>query len=294
MSGLRASRNAHRGPTRSSRIRVAPRSSSRGLVSPGDEERRRLLARHRRLSMNPDSADGSLAMVGRSTSETPSRACSPDPGVHREHGLLIDERHSRYAAERVPGAVYVETTGRGQIADEIEQFLHGYQAGAARPTASWRPCSSPTRRLDRPRRRVGRSRPGGLARASRRARREHRRENSPGEVRQSLGDSACSRHSTVRAGQSAAQSRFAHGVREPGSRRTSRPTPGDRELLVDDDIGGLAVHSARGSAARRPGGGLLVRSTVRDLIVGSDRVLADRGEHELRGIPGAWRIFEAR
>jgi hypothetical protein len=30
------------------------------------------------------------------------------------------------------------------------------------------------------------------------------------------------------------------------------------------------------------------------LIVGSDQTLADRGEHELRGIPGVWRVFAVR
>ena len=36
---------------------------------------------------------------------------------------------------------------------------------------------------------------------------------------------------------------------------------------------------------------MLVSSTVRDLIVGSGEKLVDRGEHELKGVPGAWRIF---
>ena len=41
-----------------------------------------------------------------------------------------------------------------------------------------------------------------------------------------------------------------------------------------------------------PGPGeVLVSSTVRDLIVGSDQVLADRGEHQLKGIIGSWLVF---
>ncbi len=31
--------------------------------------------------------------------------------------------------------------------------------------------------------------------------------------------------------------------------------------------------------------------SVRDLIVGGDRILADRGEHQLKGVPAAWRLF---
>ena len=38
-------------------------------------------------------------------------------------------------------------------------------------------------------------------------------------------------------------------------------------------------------------GEVLVSSTVRDLIVGSGRELPDRGEHELKGVPGPWRVY---
>ena len=66
---------------------------------------------------------------------------------------------------------------------------------------------------------------------------------------------------------------------------------GELEMLADDDIGGLAVHiGARISSLAGPGE-VLVSSTVRDLIVGSDQTLSDRGEHQLKGIPGSWLIF---
>ena len=66
---------------------------------------------------------------------------------------------------------------------------------------------------------------------------------------------------------------------------------GGCELLADDDVGGIAVHiGARVSAVARPGE-VLVSSTVRDLVVGSSLALADRGEHDLRGVPGPWRIY---
>jgi class 3 adenylate cyclase len=66
---------------------------------------------------------------------------------------------------------------------------------------------------------------------------------------------------------------------------------GECELLANDDVGGLAVHiGARISRLAGPGE-LLVSSTVRDLIVGSEQILVDRGEHQLKGIPGAWRLF---
>jgi class 3 adenylate cyclase len=60
---------------------------------------------------------------------------------------------------------------------------------------------------------------------------------------------------------------------------------------IGDDIGGLAVHiGARIAAAARPSE-ILVSSTVRDLVVGSELRFDDRGEHELKGVPGAWRLY---
>ncbi len=52
-----------------------------------------------------------------------------------------------------------------------------------------------------------------------------------------------------------------------------------------------------GSAHRRPGMAMakehevLASSTVKDLVVGSGIDFEDRGTHELRGVPGEWRLF---
>ena len=63
--------------------------------------------------------------------------------------------------------------------------------------------------------------------------------------------------------------------------------------LGENDIGGIAVHiAARVMAAAGPGE-ILVSRTVRDLIVGSDLALEDRGFHELRGVEGEWQLFAA-
>jgi class 3 adenylate cyclase len=61
--------------------------------------------------------------------------------------------------------------------------------------------------------------------------------------------------------------------------------------LRDGDVGGIAVHiAARVMAAAGPGE-IFASRTVRDLIVGSDIVLEDRGTHLLRGIEGTWQLF---
>ena len=58
-----------------------------------------------------------------------------------------------------------------------------------------------------------------------------------------------------------------------------------------DDLGGLAVHiAARVSGLAGPAE-ILVSSTVKDLVMGSGIELTDRGEHELKGVPGPWRLF---
>lgn len=61
--------------------------------------------------------------------------------------------------------------------------------------------------------------------------------------------------------------------------------------LRGDDIGGVAVNiGARVIALAEPGE-VLVSRTVVDLVGGSGISFADRGEHELKGVPGVWSLF---
>jgi class 3 adenylate cyclase len=60
-----------------------------------------------------------------------------------------------------------------------------------------------------------------------------------------------------------------------------------------DDVAGLAVHLAARIMGRAEAGEILVSGTVRDLVIGSELIFSDRGEHELKGIPGRWPIFAA-
>jgi class 3 adenylate cyclase len=63
--------------------------------------------------------------------------------------------------------------------------------------------------------------------------------------------------------------------------------------LRDGDVGGIAVHiAARVMAAAAPGE-LLTSSTVRDLVVGSDIAMTDRGPHPLKGLDGSWQLYAA-
>jgi class 3 adenylate cyclase len=51
------------------------------------------------------------------------------------------------------------------------------------------------------------------------------------------------------------------------------------------------VHLAQRVQAMARPGEVLVSRTVVDLVVGSDLGFVDRGEHELKGLPGTWRVF---
>ena len=65
---------------------------------------------------------------------------------------------------------------------------------------------------------------------------------------------------------------------------------GECELL-DADIGGLAVHIAARILGQAGAGEILVSGTVRDLVVGSGTGFEDRGSVELRGVPGTWQLL---
>jgi class 3 adenylate cyclase/pimeloyl-ACP methyl ester carboxylesterase len=68
---------------------------------------------------------------------------------------------------------------------------------------------------------------------------------------------------------------------------------GEVEEMSDGDIGGLAVNIAARIMALAPAGGVLVSSTVRDLVMGSDYDFVSRGWSALKGVPGQWELHEA-
>jgi class 3 adenylate cyclase len=61
-----------------------------------------------------------------------------------------------------------------------------------------------------------------------------------------------------------------------------------------DDVAGVAVHIGARVAAMADPGEVLVSSTVKDLVAGSGTEFVDRGEHELKGVPGTWTLFKVR
>ena len=61
--------------------------------------------------------------------------------------------------------------------------------------------------------------------------------------------------------------------------------------LRGEDVTGMGVNiAARVMTAAGPGE-VVVSSTVKDLVAGGGLRSADRGSHDLRGVPGEWRLF---
>ena len=58
-----------------------------------------------------------------------------------------------------------------------------------------------------------------------------------------------------------------------------------------DDLGGLAVTIAKRVCDLAGAGEVLVSGAIPPLVVGSGFDFVDRGEHELKGVPGTWRLF---
>ena len=56
-------------------------------------------------------------------------------------------------------------------------------------------------------------------------------------------------------------------------------------------VRGIAVHIGARVAALAGPGEILVSSIVRDLVAGSGLEFVDRDEHELKGVPGVWRLY---
>jgi class 3 adenylate cyclase len=60
---------------------------------------------------------------------------------------------------------------------------------------------------------------------------------------------------------------------------------------TDNGLAGIAVPiGSRVAALARPGE-ILVSGTVRDLVAGSGHAFEERGAHELKGVPGEWRLY---
>ena len=66
------------------------------------------------------------------------------------------------------------------------------------------------------------------------------------------------------------------------------------EIELDgDDVAGIAVAIGARVAAIAGPSEVLVSQTIKDLTAGSGIAFVDRGEHQLKGVPDRWRLYQA-
>jgi class 3 adenylate cyclase len=61
--------------------------------------------------------------------------------------------------------------------------------------------------------------------------------------------------------------------------------------VIDDKVAGIAVHIGARVASLASPGEVLVSRTVKDLVAGSGITFSDRGEQDLKGVPGEWHLY---
>ena len=69
---------------------------------------------------------------------------------------------------------------------------------------------------------------------------------------------------------------------------------GEIEVHENADISGIAVNAAARVEHAADDGAIFVSNTVREMLLGSEFDCADRGDHELKGLDGSWRLHELR
>jgi class 3 adenylate cyclase len=264
----------------------------------GDERLRRLWSRYERQAASPGMTIATVRLLYESDVRSVLPAIRvPTLVIHRAAGLGFPAAYGRYLADQIPGATYVELDGtdnliwagdQDAILDEIQDFVTGT-----------RPAPTPHRSLatvlftDI----VGSTRLAAELgdRAWRRLLGQHfeiiRRslDRFDGREVKSVGDGILATFDgPARAVRCAVAIR--EGVAELGIEVRAGLHTGEIEL-EPGDIAGLAVHIAARISAMAAAREILVSSTVKDLVVGSAIEFDDRGSHELKGVPGEWRVF---
>ncbi|BBZ42980.1 adenylate/guanylate cyclase domain-containing protein [Mycobacterium parmense] len=263
-----------------------------------NEEIRATFARMERLAASPATVTRMVPLL----SEVDVRAVLPTIRVptmvvhHTEDAILVPAM-GKYIADHIPGAKYVELPGRNmyhfvepwrESFQEIAAFLTGHQAEVADDrvlaTVLFTDIVDSTRRAAT----LGDRDWHALLDAhdaivrSQLTRFRGREVNTSGDGFLAVFDGP---QRAIRCAMAIRDALQALGIQVRAGLHT-----GECELR-DEDIGGIAVHiGARVSALAGPNE-VLVSSTLRDLVIGSGLEFEDRGTHQLKGVPGEWRIF---
>jgi pimeloyl-ACP methyl ester carboxylesterase len=264
----------------------------------GDEQRYAWMRRLKVAAATPRVAVAFMDMAfGIDVRDVAPAVTVPTLLLHSPRDQVCHIENARFLARSIPGATYIELTGIdhvpwGDCADEVvahtREFLTGTREAAeperALATILFTDIADSTRRATE----LGDVRWRDLLQRHHEAvRRELARFR--GRELDTAGDGFfASFDGPARALRCAAAA--VEAVRTLGVEIRAGVHTGECER-IGDKLGGIAVHiGARVAAAARPGE-VLVSSTVKDLVAGSGIAFEDRGEHELKGIPGAWHLF---
>jgi class 3 adenylate cyclase len=225
---------------------------------------------------------------------------APTLVIHQTGDRMVPVAHGRYLAEHIDGARLVElpgadhfwwTEGTERILEEAEEFLTGTRSvlETDRVLASvlFTDIVESTRRAvelgDHEWRRL-------LNRHDALVQREIERHG--GRLIKLTGDGVLATFDgparSVRCARAISDGAQALGIELRAGVHT-----GEVELR-GDDIAGLGVNIASRIEGLAQPGEVLVSRTVTDLVAGSGLSFDDRGEHDLKGVPGRWQLFAAR
>jgi class 3 adenylate cyclase len=265
---------------------------------PWNEEIRAAFARLERLAASPGTLGLALSLIA----EVDVRALLPTVRVPTLVVQHADDPFSvpalgKYVADHISGAKYVELPGRNVLHfvepwresfQAIHEFLTGQQADVADDrvlaTVLFTDIVDSTRRAaemgDRDWRALLDAHDAVVR--SQLARFRGREVNTSGDGFLAMFDGP---QRAIRCAMAIRDAVQALGIEVRAGLHT-----GECEVR-GDDMGGIGVHiGARVSALAGPNE-VLVSSTLRDLVIGSGLEFEERGAHELKGVPGEWRLF---
>jgi class 3 adenylate cyclase len=263
-----------------------------------DERWARWWLRSQRLAITPDAAaSGWRTLTQTNVHHVLSSIQAPTLVLHRRGDRHVRVEHGRYLAEHIPDATYRELDGDDHLfftgdsdamVDEIEEFLTG-----VRPPVKTNRVLATVLFTDI----VGSSeRASELGDESWRTLLDAhdavvrtQLERFGGREINTTGDGfVATFDGPARAVRCAVD--VVAALRSLGIEIRAGLHTGEVELR-DHDIGGIAVHTAARVQALAQPGQVVVSRTVVDLVAGSGLKFEDRGEHELKGVPGLWRLF---
>jgi class 3 adenylate cyclase len=264
----------------------------------GDARLRSWMARMERQSSSPGAVRAMLrAISAHDAREDLEHLRVPTLILHRTGDRLIDVRHSRYMAEHIPGARYVELPGEDNLFSEgdteallgeMEEFLTGGRAPSIERrllTVLFTDVVDSTGHAAR----LGDERWRHLL-AAHDATVRRELERFGGREVKTIGDAVLATFEGPPSAALRCALAVVEVVHDLGLELRIGLHTGECEV-IGDDVGGMAVHVAARVAALAGPGQILASGTTFGTVLGAGLRFRDLGMHELRGVHGPWPIF---